>query len=683
MPQTVLIADDDHFIRKILRDLLEGGGFRVIEAADGLEACRLAREHTPDAIFLDLIMPNLDGAEACRQLRGEVAFRHTPILMLTSRLDLQGAVNPFQIGADDYLPKPFDGPDLLARLQGNLAKKEILKTLETKAGDYQALFEIADSAGSSRDTAPILQHVVHKIASHVEDVVRCSIAVIQRDEKFGHVLASSDVPDGQEFRIDLANYPEILRVMQDGRPLLIKDVQNDPLLAEVRPLLAQSNFNTMLVLPIHFQGEVIGVMIVRAARAGEPLRKHEIAFCQLVADVCAGPLQNARFLRRTCEESEQLRRTTRRLEQELHIKAVYEHLFDNASEGLAAINPAGDVVYANQKALEIVGLRRVDLAGQNLRTLLGSRQVARILGGLRQSRAADGTPGRFDVSLQLVVDRPRIISVSLSEQPVAGELLIAAFRDVTERRAMERELVETKAVLEAANRRLEKLDKVRVEFLNTATHELRVPVTIVHGYCSLFSEMGVDNLTEQQREFLAAAHDSSEKLVDLVNQMLDLSRFEAGKMQLELATADVSGTVSGVCREMQALAGQEGLELRCEIPERVLASYDPSTIERVLVNLLGNAIKFTPEGGRVQVSLSETPGEVRICVEDTGKGIPADGLDRVFEEFSQVGREDAQRGTGLGLAISKKIVESHGGRIWVESTPGLGSRFSFSLPKPT
>ena len=99
------------------------------------------------------------------------------------------------------------------------------------------------------------------------------------------------------------------------------------------------------------------------------------------------------------------------------------------------------------------------------------------------------------------------------------------------------------------------------------------------------------------------------------------------------------------------------------------------------MNLLSNAVKFTPEGGQISVWLREVQGELRICVEDTGKGIPTDRIEQVFEEFTQVGRDDARRGSGLGLAISKKIIESHGGRIWVESAPGNGSRFSFTLPK--
>ena len=165
--------------------------------------------------------------------------------------------------------------------------------------------------------------------------------------------------------------------------------------------------------------------------------------------------------------------------------------------------------------------------------------------------------------------------------------------------------------------------------------------------------------------------------------MLDLSRLEAGKMIMDLETRDISAVLGGVSRDLRHMAARSGLEIEVEARDSCLAVFDEEKVQQVLTNLVGNAMKFTPAGGCVRIALVEEAEDILISVEDTGKGIPADRIPELFEEFAQLGREDSRRGTGLGLAISKKIIESHRGRIWAESVPGEGSRFSFTLPKPS
>jgi signal transduction histidine kinase len=196
--------------------------------------------------------------------------------------------------------------------------------------------------------------------------------------------------------------------------------------------------------------------------------------------------------------------------------------------------------------------------------------------------------------------------------------------------------------------------------------------------------MGTENLTPQQREFLEAAVESSDRLIDLINNVLDLSRLEAGKMFMDFNERDLCAVVGNIQRDFRPLAAKQGLDLEIECPAGAcLALFDDEKIERVLVNLVVNAIKFTPAGGRVRIALSEAAGEVVVAVTDTGRGIPEERIPELFDEFTQLGREDSSRGSGLGLSICKRIIECHQGRIWVESSPGRGSRFAFTLPKPS
>ncbi|AMV72464.1 response regulator [Desulfuromonas carbonis] len=681
MAEKVLVVDDDRFMRELLTDLLQQGGFEVALATNGEEGISRALAAPPDVILLDLVMPVLDGIDACRALRANPLFRHTPILMMTSRVDLEGAVNPFQVGADDYLSKPFDQVELLARVQGSLAKRRAIAALEQKARDSEALLEISGSVTSTLDTVEILRQIVQRIAGLLSDVYRCSIALIQEDEQFGYVLASSDDPGMGELRIDLEKYPEIRQVIRSGEPLLIKDIHLDPILAEVRPNLAAEKFNTILVLPVRYQERVIGAMVVRALRSRAGISRDEVAFCQLVANVSANSLKNAHHFALVREESDLLRHTKQRLEKELAVKAVYEMLFENASEGLAAFNRGGKIVYINRKGLEIIGYSRAELETLTLPRLLDIRSLRKVLSLQREGRPAERSNPRLDVTIRAKGDQLKRLSISLSEREVVSDLQVVAFRDVTERRVIEQELKETKVVLEQANERLKALDRSRAEFLNTAAHELRIPVTIVSGYCSLLKDMGCDNLSAQQREFLDAAVESSDRLVDLISNILDLSRLNAGKMQMDIGPRDLSSSVHEVYREVRSLALQQGLELDIAAPDNCLALFDDEKIKRVLFNLVGNAIKFTAAGGRVRIEVSDQPAEVIVSVSDTGKGVPAERLPELFEEFTQALPEDSTRGSGLGLSICRKIVESHNGRIWAESRLGEGSRFHFSLPR--
>lgn len=678
MQLTALIVDDDRFIRQVLADLLDGAGFRVVQAQDGEEGRRVALERTPDVILMDLVMPKMDGLDACRKLRALPQFKYTPIIILTARADLEGTVNPFQVGADDYLSKPFDGYELLARVHGNLVKKRALEALDRKARDYEALLEVTESVTSSLDTVEILRQIVNRIARTIDDVDRCSIAVVQEDENYGYVLASSDDPNLSGLRIELDRYPEIRRVMQTGKPIRIDDVDQDPLFVDVRPHLNGQKFNAILVVPVVFKQSVIGAMVVRTVRSQKRITQEEVEFCQLVANVSANALKNARYFELVREESEILRNAKGCLEDELRIKAVYEQIFENASEGLAALNGQGEVVFANRRALETFGYTKEQATGIHFASLLDIPSISRVL---RHQRRRE-KPESFDVVAATRDGVRRLLSVSMSNSPICDGLYIATFRDVTDRRSMERELSETKEFVEQANKRLLQMDQARVEFLNTATHELRIPVTIVNGYCTLLRDLGTENLTDQQREFLDEAINSSDRLVDLINNMLDLSRLEAGKMIMNIDTREVHPVLDEVCRNFRQMAANSSLDISVEAQGPCLALFDDEKIHQVLTNLVGNSIKFTPAGGRIRMSLEDGDGEVTIFVEDSGKGIPEDRIPELFVEFAQVGREDSRRGSGLGLAICKKIVESHQGRIWAESTFGHGSRFSFTLPKP-
>jgi signal transduction histidine kinase/CheY-like chemotaxis protein len=248
------------------------------------------------------------------------------------------------------------------------------------------------------------------------------------------------------------------------------------------------------------------------------------------------------------------------------------------------------------------------------------------------------------------------------------------------------QLKQKNAETEAANRKLRELDKMKSQFLSIATHELRTPLTIIMGYSAMLSEQVGDRLSEDEQELLRESVLGCQRLIRLVNSMLDVSRIEAGKMTMQLAESDLSGLVRDVVKLFQPEAAKRQIHLSLELPVFVPPLiFDSDRIEQVVINLISNALKFTPAGGSVHVAVyySEETQAAQIAVQDTGIGIAAEDQAIIFDEFAQVqkhARSRQQDGSGLGLAIAKRIVEAHAGKIILSSQPGVGSTFTFTIP---
>ena len=249
-----------------------------------------------------------------------------------------------------------------------------------------------------------------------------------------------------------------------------------------------------------------------------------------------------------------------------------------------------------------------------------------------------------------------------------------------------RELKSNNEELAAANHKLQELDKLKSNFLSVATHELRTPLSVILGYNAMLEESLQDRLDESERQTLAESIAACKRLIRMVNSMLDISQIESGKMQMEFVPSDLRRLVNGVAALFHQEARSRRLHLRVELPARSLrVELDAERIEQVLINLVGNALKFTPAGGSIVIRVRPHPElrQVEISVQDSGVGIAPEDQARIFDEFAQVRHAhagSARDGSGLGLAIAKRIVEAHHGELRVTSTPGQGSTFSFTLP---
>jgi two-component system sensor histidine kinase GlrK len=231
--------------------------------------------------------------------------------------------------------------------------------------------------------------------------------------------------------------------------------------------------------------------------------------------------------------------------------------------------------------------------------------------------------------------------------------------------------------------RLRMVDKMKTDFFSTMSHELRTPLTSIKEGTNLLIEGVGGGVTEKQLKLLTIISEESNRLIELVNSLLDLSKMEAGMMTFHKAETDIRGLVGRVVSVMEPLTLAKSIGITLQVPPSLpLISVDGERILQVLRNLLGNAIKFTPYGGKVTVSVSAQADGLQVTVSDTGSGIPKESLTTVFEKFQQLSVPNIPhfKGTGLGLAIVRHIITAHGGRVWAESEPGKGSSFKFSLP---
>ncbi len=241
--------------------------------------------------------------------------------------------------------------------------------------------------------------------------------------------------------------------------------------------------------------------------------------------------------------------------------------------------------------------------------------------------------------------------------------------------------------IQDANERLKQLDKLKDEFVSLASHELRTPMTVIKSYLWLFIDKKKGQLTEKELGYLQRAYGSTERLINLVNDMLNVSRIESGRLSLELKPIQIVDVLEKQIEELIPRAQQLGLKLKFVKPSypMPLVYADHERIEQVIINLVGNSLKFTPTGGSISVNIKPQEKDLLVTVTDTGRGMNKEDLEKLFRKFGTMGesylhKQEAQ-GTGLGLYLSKKLVEMHKGKMWATSEgEGKGAAFNFTLP---
>lgn len=380
----------------------------------------------------------------------------------------------------------------------------------------------------------------------------------------------------------------------------------------------------------------------------------------------------------------------------------FRELLDAAPDGILEVDADGRIILVNGAAEQLFGYTREELLGQPVEVLIPE---ALRKGHHEHRRQYAHHPARRPMGSGLRLHGQRKdgsrfpVEISLSPVYCEDQFCVAAIiRDVSERqqseerlRAIERayteELAETNRELQLRNAEVEKANRLKSEFLSGISHELRTPLHTVIGFTELLIEEIEGPLTEKQHRFARHIHRDAQHLLALINDVLDLSKIESGRLELQSEVFPVAETIEEVVSSLNAKAALKDIRIEVDIADEADELFaDRLRFKQILYNLLSNAVKFTAASGRVWLEAeARGVGGVLIRVNDTGIGIPHTQHEAIFDKFYQIGQKQASgvEGTGLGLAITRHLVEAHGGQIRVDSEPGKGSRFTFTMPGST
>jgi signal transduction histidine kinase/HAMP domain-containing protein len=508
------------------------------------------------------------------------------------------------------------------------------------------------------------------------------------------------------------------RAILSGRAILeravvhIPDVEVDPEFQH--PALSRAiGWRSGLFVPMLREGAPVGSIAVTRSEPG-PFSDNEIELLKTFADQAVIAIENVRLfkeleartgeLTRSVEQLTALGEVSQAVSSTLDVETVLDTIVSHASQ-LAGADACGIYEYDedaqmfhvrathNFDAAFVARLRAMPLhkgegAAGRATEAHEPIQIADIAApGAYESRIRDlliGAGYRAVLSVPLLREEQIIGSLSLVRR-VPGDYspeVIEVLKTFATQSALAIQNARLFREIADKSRQLETASRHKSEFLANMSHELRTPLNAIIGFSEILAERMFGEVNEKQAEYLRDILESGRHLLSLINDILDLSKIEAGRMELEATDFDLPSAIDNALILVRERATRRGITLGRTIDERLgMLRGDERKVKQVLLNLLSNALKFTPEGGQIDVSVGVQNGVAEVAVTDTGVGIAPEDQEAVFEEFRQVGTADKKvEGTGLGLALSRKFIELHGGKIWVESEVGKGSTFTFTLP---
>ncbi len=590
--------------------------------------------------------------------------------------------------------------DLTEALEQQTATSEILRVISQSQIDVQPVFDTIATAALKLCSAS-------------------SVNVFTFDGELIHLAALvNSRPGGAEAMRRLWPRPPsrdaaAARAILTCSAVAIPDVLEDSSYLARAPAVA-ADFRSILAVPLVREGRPIGAIAVGRPEPG-PFPDTQITLLRTFAEQAVIAIENVRLFKELEARTTELTRSVGELKalgdvgqavsSTLDLETVLSTIVSRATQ-LAGMD--GGSIYEYDEGSEEFYLHTADRLPDDLVAALRAKPIRKGEGALGRM-ATTGEPvqirdimdersyqSRVREKLLRLGYRSLLVVPLLRDGRLLGGLAVnrstpgdfdAQTIDLLKTFATQSALAIQNARLfreiEVKSRQLETASQHKSEFLANMSHELRTPLNAIIGFSEVLGERLFGDMNDKQAEYVRDITESGRHLLSLINEILDLSKIEAGRMELDVVEFDLAATIDNTLSLVRERAQRRGIALQSTVDAGVTTLHaDERKVKQVLLNLLSNALKFTPEGGAIDVLVSATDKEVEIAVKDTGVGIAPDEQDSVFEEFRQVGSAAKKiEGTGLGLAISRKFVELHGGKIWVTSQLGAGSTFTFTLPR--
>lgn len=636
--ERILLVEDSAHLRHFLVDaVLEPAGYDVLAAVNGAEGMTLARDLHPDLIISDYLMPHYTGLEMLAALRREgLDF---PFILITAEGSETLAVQAMRLGVSDYLIKPFDTDDLLHAITRVLqvhwtrqitaqVPQQLMdanRQLEGRLRELDTLVRIGKRVTSLLDLPQVLNEVV-QAAVRVVGAEEGTLLLV--DEPSGELYlyastANLGATDGS-YRLPVSD-SLAGQVVKSGKPLMITG-------QDLQKIKTDYLFRDLAYMPLQVVGRVIGVLGVSNRIESAPFKSHAMLLLSLLADFAAIAIENARLYSQTEKERDTL-----------------DAILRDTEDAIVVVDTAGKLMFCNPTAQQVFGVSPDVAAGTPLEDVIEHPAV-------RELFQKQGRTGRSRLAEIALDGGKQWLHAQLTVIDGVGK--IAVMQDITH---------------------LKELDRIKSEFVTSVSHDLRSPLTAILGYIELLARVGP--LNEKQEVFANNIRTSVQSITALITDLLELGKIEAGFDQ-DREPTDLAQLIRDAVETLRLQWEGKHQQVQITLPEDIPVFLgNPLRLRQLINNLVENAVKYTPAGGRVTVEMETTPDVVMLRVIDTGIGIPKREQPYIFDKFYRTDDVmETYAGTGLGLSIVKSIVEQHEGRIWVESRPGEGSTFTVMLP---
>ena len=663
----VLLVEDSAVDRRIVERLLARCPQAVefaVESAGSLSAaaeCLGSREY--DIMLLDLKLPDSRGIETVRSV--SAAHPRLPIVVLTGCDDEETGLLAIRNGAIDYLVK---GPSL-----GNLLVRTILYALERQKEKKLILDTNRRLQETSQELFMAKKKVEEEAKALEEAHAKLELRVKERTAELSkaneHLKKEITERKRAEERLEASEGN--LRKVIVGSPDSILIVDKNGIVCFVNPA-AEYLFDRERE---EFLGETFGFpMVVGETTEIELIhRGAEEAVAEMRVVETEWESKTAYLV--SIRDITEHKRTEEKIK---HAAKEWRTTFDSITDMISIHDGNFKITRVNRALANTFKIEPKELIGKTCYEVFhDAKEPCPNCPHIQTLKTKEPATLEFF--------EPRLgIHLGISTSPVFdenGEITSSVHiaKNITERKKAEERL-------RKANEKLKEYNQLKDEFISTASHELRTPLSIIMGAIRLILDEIPGKIVEEQRDVLATAMENVQRLSRIVDSLLSISRIESGKLDLQKTVVNICELIKSTVSDYKDLAQEKALSLDCEVPEHsVDICLDPDKTKEVLINLISNSVKFTPEGGWVKVICTKQDGKVLVSVQDSGVGIAKEDIPKLFDKFTQFGRKagPGEKGTGLGLAIAKKLVEMHGGKIEVESKVNKGTTFTIFLPLTT